>query len=68
MKRTLSQTGPVMTCCATLQRVYKHNLIGPHITNVTHCGRAPTSEQILCVALGFLQMGGFVHCRQCRTY
>nr|XP_005159262.1 putative nuclease HARBI1 [Danio rerio] len=40
---------------------YIHNLIRPYITNVTHRGRALTSEQILCAALRFFANGSFLY-------
>ncbi|XP_041645242.1 putative nuclease HARBI1 isoform X2 [Cheilinus undulatus] len=41
--------------------VYLHNLLKPHISNITHRGRALTSEQILCVALRFFASGSFLY-------
>lgn len=35
-------------------QICQYNRIQLHITNVTHCGRVPVSEQILCVALQFI--------------
>ena len=40
---------------------YVHNLIRPHITNVTHRGHTLTSKQILCVALSFFANGSFLY-------
>ncbi|XP_023815212.1 putative nuclease HARBI1 [Oryzias latipes] len=40
---------------------YIHNLIQPYITNISHRGRALTSEQILCAALRFFANGSFLH-------
>ncbi|KAI2650859.1 hypothetical protein H4Q32_028182 [Labeo rohita] len=40
---------------------YIHNLIHPYITNITHRGRALTSEQILCAALRFFANGSFLY-------
>lgn len=40
---------------------YIHNLIRPYITNITHRGRALTSEQILCAALRFFANGSFLY-------
>ncbi|KAK0156523.1 hypothetical protein N1851_000192 [Merluccius polli] len=31
--------------------IYLNNIFQPYITNLTHCGRALTSEQTLCIAL-----------------
>lgn len=36
---------------------YLHNLIQLYIANITHRGRVPISEQILCVALQFFFLG-----------
>ena len=33
--------------------IYLENILQPHITNLTHCGRALTSLQILCIAKFF---------------
>ncbi|XP_029899991.1 putative nuclease HARBI1 [Myripristis murdjan] len=41
--------------------LYIHNLIRPHIRNITHRSRALTSQQILCVALRFFANGSFLY-------
>ncbi|KAM7006165.1 putative nuclease HARBI1 [Tautogolabrus adspersus] len=40
---------------------YLHNLLKPHIANVTRRGRALSSEQILCVGLRFFANGSFLY-------
>nr|XP_040025222.1 putative nuclease HARBI1 [Gasterosteus aculeatus aculeatus] len=40
---------------------YIHNLIHPYIRNISHRGRALTSEQMLCVALRFFANGSFLY-------
>ncbi|KAK3513690.1 hypothetical protein QTP70_028774 [Hemibagrus guttatus] len=40
---------------------YIHSLIHPYITDISHRGRALTSEQMLCVALRFFANGTFLY-------
>ncbi|KAM7423433.1 hypothetical protein PAMA_011138 [Pampus argenteus] len=48
--------------CFTKQTIiYIHNLIRPHISNITSRSHALTSEQILCVALRFFANGSFLY-------
>ncbi|CAJ1077781.1 putative nuclease HARBI1 [Xyrichtys novacula] len=41
--------------------IYIHNLIRPHISNITRRSHALTSEQILCVALRYFANGSFLY-------
>ncbi|TKS65903.1 putative nuclease HARBI1 [Collichthys lucidus] len=41
--------------------IYIHNLIRPHISNITSRSHALTSQQILCVALRFFANGSFLY-------
>ncbi|XP_059212521.1 putative nuclease HARBI1 [Centropristis striata] len=41
--------------------IYLNNLLRPYITNLTHRGRALTSEQTLCIALRFFANGSFLY-------
>ncbi|XP_068192102.1 putative nuclease HARBI1 isoform X3 [Antennarius striatus] len=40
---------------------YIHDLIRPHICNITNRSHALTSQQVLCVALRFFANGGFLY-------
>lgn len=40
---------------------YIHNLLRPHITNITRRSHALTSHQVLCVALRFFASGSFLY-------
>ncbi|KAK0144272.1 putative nuclease HARBI1 [Merluccius polli] len=41
--------------------IYLNHILRPYITNLTHCGRALTSEQTLCIALRFFANGSFLY-------
>jgi len=41
--------------------IYLNNILRPYITNLTHRGRALTSEQILCIALRFFANVSFLY-------
>ncbi|XP_027132646.1 putative nuclease HARBI1 [Larimichthys crocea] len=41
--------------------IYIHNLIRPHIANITSRSHALTSQQIVCVALRFFANGSFLY-------
>ncbi|KAK0135732.1 hypothetical protein N1851_028409 [Merluccius polli] len=41
--------------------IYLNNILRPYITNLTHCGRALTSEQTLCIAQRFFANGSFLY-------
>ncbi|XP_028306995.1 putative nuclease HARBI1 [Gouania willdenowi] len=41
--------------------IYLDDLLGPHIRNITHRGRALTSTQMLCAALHFFANGSFLY-------
>ena len=41
--------------------IYLNNILRPYFTNLTHRGRALTSEQILCIALRFSANGSFLY-------
>ena len=40
--------------------IYLNHILRPYITNLTHRGRALTSEQTLCIALCFFANGSFL--------
>ncbi|XP_062287204.1 putative nuclease HARBI1 [Scomber scombrus] len=41
--------------------IYLNNILRPYICNLTHRGRALTSEQILCIVLRFYANGSFLY-------
>ena len=41
--------------------IYLNHILRPYITNLTHRGRALTSEQTLCIALRFFANGSFLY-------
>ncbi len=41
--------------------IYLNNILRPHISNLTHRGRALSSEQMLCIALHFFANGSFLY-------